>query len=141
MQVIEHQYIHYKNLLTFEVNIDYVAIPEYTKSIAASLGVLQLKQNGNIIFKIDSQSIQFIIPVDRSFNSSEYYEFKKEFKIVNAVRVRHYGDFNEINRIVDDLSEYIREHSMVAITPPYYSLNEVHSNVYDVYIGLSENVL
>lgn len=141
MQIFEHQYLHYKNLLTFETDIDYAAIPKFTKGIAASLDVLQLKQTGNILFKIDPEAIQFMIPVDRSFVNCEHYKFKEEFKIVNAVRARHYGDIKNINKVVDSLSEYIQVHSMEAITPPYYFVNEVQSDVYDVFIGVSENIL
>lgn len=141
MQIIEHQYLHYKNLLIFESDIDYATIPDYSNSIATSLDVLDLKQMGNIIFKIESETIQFIIPVNRRFINCKHYKFKEEFKIVNAIRARHYGDIKKIYKVVDSLSEYIQKRSMVAITPPYYSVNEIYRDVYDVYIGLSENVL
>lgn len=141
MQIIEHQYLHFKNLLTFETDLDYAVIPDFTKGIAASLNVLDLKLNGSIIFKINRSNIQFIIPVDKKFKSNDHYKYKDEIKIVNAVRVRHYGDIKEIKKTVESLSDYIIHNCMQAVTPPYYTVNEFQNDVYDVYIGISENVL
>lgn len=141
MQVFEHQYLHFRNLLTFETDLDYSAIPNFAKGIADSLNVLNLRQNGCIILKFNKDRIQFIIPVDKKFRSCEHYSYKDEIKIVNAMRVRHYGDFKEIKKTTDSLSNYIVQNSMQAITQPYYTVNEFHNDVYDVYIGISENVL
>ena len=141
MYVIEHQYLHFKNLLTFETVSDYSIIPDFTKSIADSLNVLGLKQNGCVIIKINKDNIEFIIPVDKKFKSCEHYKYKDEIKIVNAVRARHYGKFKGIKKTTDNLSNYIIKNSMQAITQPYYTVNEFQNDVYDVYIGISENVL
>lgn len=141
MQVIQHQYLHFKNLLTFETDLDYAAIPDFTKGIADSLNVLNLKQNGCVIIKINKDNVQFIIPVDKKFKSCEHYKYKEEIKIVNAVRVRHYGNFKGIKKTAESLSDYIIQNSMQAVTQPYYTVNEFQNDVYDVYIGISENVL
>lgn len=53
MQVFEHQYLHFRNLLTFETDLDYSAIPNFAKGIADSLNVLNLRQNGCIILKFN----------------------------------------------------------------------------------------
>lgn len=141
MQVFEHQYLHYKNLLTFEADLNLAAISDYIKGIAAGLNLLNLRQNGCVIIKINATNVRFFIPVDKKFKSCDHYEYKDEIKIVNAVRLRHYGKFKEIEKSTKNLSEYIKHYAMQAVTPPYIIVNEFQHDVYDVFIGISENVL
>ena len=68
---------------------------------------------------------------------NSFYE-KGQF---HAVRVRHYGSFSTIKNKVDDLKAYIEEHSLTPVTQPYYMIQDCKNEIYDVFIGISENIL
>ena len=141
MQVIEHQYLHYKNVLVYETEVDPETISSIVNGIPDSLSVLGLQLNGKVIMTYTSNSLKFIIPVNESFSSNQHYQYKPEYKLVNAVRVRHYGSFLNIGDKVEELYAYIAEHSLQSITQPYFIVQDMQNGIFDVYIGISENVL
>lgn len=141
MQVIEHQYLQYKNVLTFKTKIDNTPISDFINRISENINVLNLKQNGKIVFTQKSSYTEFIIPIDREIVSNEFYKFKSVFKFVNALRIRHYGSFEKIGNKVEILNKYIKLHSLYPITQPYFIVQDCENEIYDVYIGISENVL
>ncbi len=85
--------------------------------------------------------IEFIIPINDSFPSNQHYRYKAKFKLVNAVRARHYGSFLNIGDKVEELYAYIAARSLQAITQPYFIVRDIQNGIFDVYIGISENVL
>lgn len=141
MQVIEHQYLHYKNVLVYETEVDPETISSIVKGIPDSLSVLGLQLNGKVIMTYTGNSLKFIIPVNESFSSNQHYQYKTEFKLVNAVRARHYGSFLNIGDKVEELYTYIAERSLQSITQPYFIVQDMQNGIFDVYIGISENVL
>lgn len=141
MQVIEHQYLHYKNVLIYETEVAPETIPSIVKGIPDSLSVLGLQLNGKVIMTYMDNFLKFIIPVNESFPSNQHYQYKPEFKLVNAVRARHYGSFLSIGDKVEELYAYIAEHSLQSITQPYFIVRDIQNGIFDVYIGISENVL
>ena len=141
MQVIEHQYLHYKNVLVYETEVDPEAISSIVNGIPDSLSVLGLQLNGKVIMTYTGNSLKFIIPVNESFSSNQHYQYKPEYKLVNAVRARHYGSFLNIGDKVEELYAYIAERSLQSITQPYFIVQDMQNGIFDVYIGISENVL
>lgn len=141
MQVIEHQYLHYKNVLVYETVVAPESISGIVNGIPDSLSVLGLQLNGKIILTYKSNCIEFIIPVNESFSSNQHYWYKPEFKLVNAVRARHYGSFLNIGDKVEELYAYIAGRSFQSITQPYFIVQDMQNGIFDVYIGISENVL
>lgn len=141
MQVIEHQYLHYKNVLVYETEVDPETISSTVKGIPDSLSVLGLQLNGKVIMTYKGNCLKFIIPVNESFSSNQHYQYKPEYKLVNAVRARHYGSFLNIRDKVEELYAYIAEHSLQPITQPYFIVRDIQNCIFDVYIGISENVL
>lgn len=82
-----------------------------------------------------------MIPVDKRFVSNKHYRCKPEFKLVNAIRTRHYGSFDSIQDEVEELKKYIQDHSLLPATPPYFIVQDIKNKIYDVYIGINENIL
>jgi hypothetical protein len=117
------------------------ALSEFLKEIEKGLDTLGLKQCGNVVFTIKGTMIIIMIPVDREFMDNDHYFFKKELRIVNAIRVRYYGDGNDISNVIIMMNKYIDDHLMKAITPPYVMACRKYEGVFDIFIGLSENVL
>jgi hypothetical protein len=90
--------------------------------------------------------IEFLVPIDREFKSTQYFNYKPHFKIVNAVKIRHEGDILLLRDSEVLLTEYIRENNLNPITGHYYCFvhfSEEYSNnsIIDVYIGVNENIL
>lgn len=141
MQVIEHQYLHYKNVLVYETDVDPEAISGIVNGIPDSLSVLELQLNGKVIMTYTGNSLKFIIPVNESFKSNQHYRYKPEFKLVNAVRARHYSSFLNIGDKIEELYTYIAERSLQSITQPYFIVQDMQNGIFDVYIGISENIL
>ena len=141
MQVIEHQFLHYRNVLSYITQIDDDDISFFVVGVKNNICVLDLKLNGKIVFTKKDNFMEFVIPVNKKFTSNQHYEFKSEFKLVNAVRARHYGSFSTIKNKVDDLKAYIEEHSLTPVTQPYYMIQDCKNEIYDVFIGISENIL
>ena len=141
MSIVEHQFLSFKNVLSYTSVVDETAVNDFAKSVEDNLCVLGLQQSGKILLTHKSPFTEFIIPVDKSFKSNEHFEFKSEFKLVNAVRARHYGNFENIYKAVRELMDYINKNSLTPVTSPYYSIQDTQSNIFDIYIGISENVL
>ena len=141
MPIIEHQYLHYKNVLCFEMQLNYGEIEDFAKRIDYSLDVLDLSRDGKTVITQKSPFIEFLVPVNKSFPNNKHYCCKPEFKLVNAIRTRHYGSFDSIQNKVEELKKYIEEHSLLPATPPYFIVQDIKNNIYDVYIGINENIL
>lgn len=141
MRVIEHQYLHYRNVLVCKIQLDTNSITNFLKKIPESLSIINLNLNGKILMTYDNSNMEFNIPVNKSFSENSHYRYKSEFKLVNAVRARHYGSLEKIEETIMELNRYIRKNSLVPITSPYFMVQSVEHDIYDVLIGISENVL
>ena len=141
MPIVEHQYLHYKNVLCFEMQLDYGEIEDFAQRIDYSLDVLDLSRAGKTVINQKSPFLEFLIPVDKQFSSSKHYRYKPEFKLVNAIRTRHYGSFDSIQNKVEELKKYIQDQSFLPATPPYFIVQDIKNKIYDVYIGINENIL
>ena len=141
MPIVEHQYLHYKNVLCFEMQLDYGEIEDFAQRIDYSLDVLDLSRDGKIVITQKSPFLEFLIPVDKQFSSSKHYRYKPEFKLVNAIRTRHYGSFDSIQNKVEELKKYIQDQSFLPATPPYFIVQDIKNKIYDVYIGINESII
>ena len=134
--MLSHEYV-----LSYQTTVDDKMIPNMLSSIKENISVIDLKICGNIIITKHDEITEFLIPVDRKFKGNQHYVFKPGFKLVNAVRQRYYGSFDNIDTGLKELNSYIFEHSLVPITDPYIMDVDSDNSVYDIFIGISENVL
>ena len=138
---VEHQMLNYEYILSYQTKIDDKIIPDMLRSIKENISVIDLELRGNIIITRQDGITEFLIPVDRKFEGNQHYVFKPGFKLVNAVRQRYYGSFDNIDTGLKELNSYISEHSLTPITLPYIMEIDSNNGVYDIFIGMSENVL
>lgn len=141
MPVIEHQALIYYHVLSYETIVNEKQIPEMISSMKNNISVIDLQLCGNIIITKKGLKTEFIIPVDREFKSNAYYNYKPAFKLVNAIRTRHQGEFSDIDKSLKELKEYIFNNNLTAVTNPYYVDKNIENGIIDVYVGISENVL
>lgn len=139
--VVEHQTISAEQILSYCTDVNDDKIPQMLKSIKENISVLGFQICGNIIVAKHNDFTEFIIPVDKEFESTDDYEFKKRIKLVNAVRLRHYDSFCSIQKSLVELNSYISQNNLLPITSPYIVERTDSDRVYDVYIGISENIV
>ena len=72
---------------------------------------------------------------------NQHYVFNPVFKLVNAARQRYYGKFDNIDAGLKELNSHISEHSLTPITNFYIMEVDSNNGVYDIFVGISENVL
>ena len=139
--VIEHQMLNHEYILSYQTKVDNKIIPDMLKSMKENISVIGLETCGNIIITKHDGITEFLIPVDRKFEGNQHYVFKPGFKLVNAARQRYYGSFDNIDTGLKELNSYIFENSLTPITNFYIMEVDLDNNVYDIFIGISENVL
>lgn len=139
--VIEHQMLKYDNVASVHIEADDKMIPYIVSSIPQNISAVDLRVCGNIIISRHGSDTELLIPVDRAFECTKHYAFKPRFKLVNALRSRCYGGLGGIGTVVDELRGYITERLLCPVTEPFIEVKDAENGVYDVYIGISENVL
>lgn len=122
-----------------DVSDDFV--PQMLKGIKENISVLKFDICGDIIVAKRNGGTEFLVPIDREFRSNENYSFKECVMLVNAARLRHYGSFGTICKSLAELNDYIEKKSLTPITAPYIVERDPSDNAYDIYIGISENIV
>lgn len=133
--------MEYKNVLIYECSGEKNMISYLLNFINENIDALDVKINGSIIIGCHSDKTEIIIPIDKKICSSKVYSYKNTFKLVNAVRQRYYGSYDNIGNSIESLKSYISNNNLISITDPYISVKSAERDVYDVFIGISENVL
>ncbi len=137
--VAEHQTLKVERILLHQANISDDVVSQMLEHIRKNISVLGFQICGNIIIAKQDKYLEFLIPVDKEFDSNEHYNFKERIRLVNAARLRHYDSFSKIQKSLDELNNYITEKKLTPITVPYIVERDDLDNVYDIYIGISEN--
>lgn len=139
--VIEHQMLNYEYILSYKTKVDDKIIPDMLKSLKENIAVIDLEICGNIILTKNDEITEFLIPVNKKFEGNQHYVFKPGFKLVNAARQRYYGKLDNIDAGLKELNSHIFEHSLTPITNYYIMEVDADNGVYDIFVGISENVL
>lgn len=152
MEVVENQFLSVKNVLSYLTRVGCKSLGDLIEHIHRSSDVLDLKISGKVMFSVKethsipddmAMDIEMLIPVDRAFNSTSRYIYKPEFRLVNAVCIRHYGSYTELLKTQKELSEYLYGRGLKAITNTYYVVdrNMFEDSVVSLYVGINGNIL
>ena len=141
MNVVNHQMIEYNNLISYRCRTEYEEIPNYVHFIEMNVDALEVRICGPIIIGRHKNDTEFLIPVSGSVIKSNSFICKSVFRLTSALMFRHYGSYTNIESSIGMLKRYISDNSLVAITNPYIVVKSLEREVFDIYIGLSENVL
>ncbi|ADL50580.1 transcription activator effector-binding protein [Clostridium cellulovorans] len=148
--------ISFKNLLSFRKTLTQAELQEEMKKIEEFLNKNNLKKNGPTITTtysvnqamIPTMDFEVLIPLEGNMPFSDTYKVKKEFKLVNALKVSHIGNPAGIQQTVMGVQKYIKENNLQPITSLYnVTINEVKSVEemdklhVDMYIGLNPNIV
>lgn len=148
MEIIEKQYLSVESLLSYKTRSTYGRLGKLIDHISKSLELLEFEQIGNIIFSLKENTydtdetildLEFLVPVDKKFKSNEFYVYKPEFKIFNAVKARHIGTYDTLINSRNKMQKYLSQKCYQPITDFYYYING--SNLVDIYVGINGNIV
>ena len=139
--VIEHQTLTAEKVLSHCADVSDDLVPQMLRGIKENISVLKFDICGDIIVAKRNDGTEFLVPINREFLSNEHYSFKERVMLVNAARLRHYGSFGTIRKSIAELNNYIEKKSLAPITAPYIVERDSSDNAYDIYIGISENIV
>ena len=151
----ENQELRIKNLLSFRDTIAQSEMQSTITAIEKFITEKSLKAVGPKITTTYSISqamtptmdLEILIPINRSFESTEKYKFKPELKITNALKSVHKENPQEFNNSVMEIQKYIQDNKLMPITSLYtVTINEVkNSNDMDkfhaeLFISINPNI-
>lgn len=90
-----------------------------------------------------AMDIEVLVPVDGAFESNSKYVYKPEFRLENALSVRHYGSYGDLPKTQKRLNNYLAQMGLKAITNTYFVIdkNSDNNNIVSLYVGINGNVL
>ena len=141
MEVITNQILEYENLISYRCCPEDEETPYYVHFIETNVDALEVEKCGPVIIGRHKNDTEFLIPVSGSVMKSKSFSCKSVFKLTCAMMFRHYGSYKNIENSIGMLKRYISDNSLVPITDPYIVVKSLEREVFDIYIGLSENVL
>ena len=152
MEVIENQYISVKNVLSYLTRVGSKSLGDLICHIHRCAEVLDLKVEGKIMFSVigthsipedTAMDIEVLVPVDKTFQSTSKYVYKPEFKLENALSIKHYGSYVDLMKTYKLLNDYLTEKKLKAITNTYFIIdkNLKNDSIVSLYVGISGNIL
>jgi len=151
LQIIQHQNILAQNLISYKTNVKKDNILQLINYIINNLNAINTEIKNKVIYTIKSekneyQDVEILIPVKDKISISSGWQYKSIFKMYNAVRIRHEGNFNDIEKTKQYILKYIDENDLTPVTSPYYVVIRNENNfttecIIDIYIGINCNSL
>lgn len=148
MEIIEKQYLSVKSLLSYKTRSTYGKLGKLIEHISESLKFLEMEQTGSIIFSLKENTygtdetildLEFFVPVGKEFKSNEFYVYKPQFKLCNAIRARHSGTYDTLVNSRKRIQDYLSQNSYQPITDYYYYVSR--NNLVDIYVGINGNIV
>ncbi len=129
MYFLEHQYIEFENVLSYRTRTDAKKLGALLEYIQQNTDALNLEITGNIVFTILEMykftnkcilGLEVLIPVNKTFESSERYVYKPKFRLVNAVSARCGNSIGDLISLNESISQYLNENHLKPISNIYY---------------------
>jgi effector-binding domain-containing protein len=151
--ILENQELLMTNVLSFRKTLTAMDFQRETERIGMFVGSSGLTKTGPTVtatFAVEGQvmDIEILIPLDKPFTPPEGCTFKAEFRLINAVVIRHTGNPSTLQESCDKLMAYVQERGLQPITCGYNVTGrealtplEIDQMIVDVYIGISPNIL
>ena len=140
MQIIENQTLIFYDLLSYRTKVSLGELPGMIKYIRENLDALDIAANTDS----GRMDTEILIPVEDEMDSCSEFSFKPEFKLINAVSVRHEGSLALTEETTQRLMDYIDEKEYNPVTKPYYRIIRMESDqdcIIDIYVGIEYNIL
>lgn len=150
------QELYIKNLLSFRKSITQDEMKTEMKELESFLKKKEIKVIGHKIsttFSVNqamtpTMDIEILIPIDKVFEETAKYKFKKEFKLINALKVNYKGNPQGMQQNILLMQQYIGEKNLVPISGLYtITIKEIKTSEEidrfeaDMYLSVSPNKL
>lgn len=150
------QELHLNNLLSFRKTLTQPEVQKEMNDIDSFI-----KENGLTIVgpkisttysvtqaMVPTMDIELLIPVNKEFNETDMYKFKRTFKLTNCLKVKHRGNPQGMQQNILLIQQYIKEKSLMPISSLYtVNLNEIKTQdeldkyEADIYLSISPNII
>lgn len=151
LEIKENQELNVTNLLSYRGKLKQTELENIGKEMKSYIQSAGAKRVGNPItatyeLEGDEIDIELLMPIDKSIESMDKFDFKNQIKIVNAVVASYIGHPMGLQDACNQLNQYIMERRLQPITVGYNvtkktdMLNPENTEI-DVYVGISPNIL
>lgn len=151
LEIKENQELNVTNLLSYRGKLKQTELENIGKEMESYIQSVGAKRVGNPItatyeLEGDEIDIELLMPIDKSIESMDKFDFKNQIKIVNAVVASYIGHPMGLQDACNQLNQYIMERRLQPITVGYNvtkktdMLNPENTEI-DVYVGISPNIL
>lgn len=151
LEIKENQELNVTNLLSYRGKLKQTELENIGKEMESYIQSAGEKRVGNPItatyeLEGDEIDIELLMPIDKSIESMDKFDFKNQIKIVNAVVASYIGHPMGVQDACNQLNQYIMERRLQPITVGYNvtkktdMLNPENTEI-DVYVGISPNIL
>lgn len=151
LEIKENQELNVTNLLSYRGKLKQTELENIGKEMESYIQNAGTKRVGNPItatyeLEGDEIDIELLMPIDKSIESMDKFDFKNQIKIVNAVVASYIGHPMGVQDACNQLNQYIMERRLQPITVGYNvtkktdMLNPENTEI-DVYVGISPNIL
>lgn len=150
------QELYLTNLLSFRKQLTQTEVQKEMNSIESFIKENNLKVVGPKISTTYSvtqsmtptMDIEILIPVDKEFNGTDMYKLKKEFKLINCLKVSHKGNPATFQNAIINIQRHIQDNKLLPISSLYTvtiketkTQDEMEYFQADAYVSISPNIL
>lgn len=152
MNVIENQQLWFDTALSYRARVEKNSLGDMIRHIDDNISALGLEIVGSIVVTVCEEArepkqtilgVEFIVPVNKPFESNCHFIFKPHFKLENAVLLKYRGRASEFPETRRKLCEYVLDKHYSPLTNVYFSIKRISGNevVANAYLGIDGNLL
>lgn len=156
LQIEKNKSIKFESVVSLRKKLNAEEIQTEIMNLAKLLKEHGIPKKGPLITAthglevVDGQQVldmELLVSIDREIELPDKYSFKEVFHLVNAVRVRHEGNLENLQTTYNDLNFYIQQNKLQQITTAYnVNVNDEkvaqgEEPIIDIYIGVNPSLL
>ncbi|GAA4058398.1 hypothetical protein GCM10022410_01920 [Amphibacillus indicireducens] len=92
--------------------------------------------------------VEILIPIDKKFINSSYYNFKQTLRLINCVKFSHRGTPLNFQNAVNEVQRYILDNKLTPISSLYTVIIEETERLEkpddfhaDIYVSINPNII
>ena len=141
LEIKENQELNVTNLLSYRGKLKQTELENIGKEMESYNPITATYE-----LEGDEIDIELLMPIDKSIESMDKFDFKNQIKIVNAVVASYIGHPMGVQDACNQLNQYIMERRLQPITVGYNVTKKTdmlspENTEIDVYVGISPNIL
>ena len=144
-EIIEHQLLDVRNMLTFRGMIDKDDIESIKKEMDNMITASGAKRVSSFITATyaifrNKYEVEIFAAVDRNISSTIRFKIKDRLMIINAIVAKHKGNKDKLDDTIFELENYIAERNYVPTSVAYHVESDDGLET-DIYMGISPNIV